>query len=92
MLGHRSFGMWGGPFGEYGANSLNTWYPWVHLIGTGIFALTVILALVIILRKAGKIYPIHFKKNPALETLQIRYAKGEITSEEYQRIKADLLS
>jgi uncharacterized membrane protein len=30
------------------------------------------------------------KKSPALETLNLRYSKGEITGEDYRNIKKDL--
>lgn len=86
----------GGDFGAYGPYA--QWYPWIHLAGMGVFLLVVIIVAVVAWRKFNRRSQAqpqpaqHNETHPALEILQMRLAKGEITSEEYQRIKADLLS
>lgn len=91
---HRG-GMWGGGFpggfyGGYGNGSINPWYMWGHFIGMGIMLVAVIILAVILWRRWGR-RPYAAQIDPALDILQIRYAKGEISQEEYQRIKEDLV-
>lgn len=102
MFARRGFGMGGNGYpggfpgsGAYGPYA--QWYPWIHLIGMGIFLLIVVIVAVVAWRKFNRhsqgqpqIAPLN-QTHPALEILQMRLAKGEITSEEYQQIKADLI-
>ncbi|MDI6879718.1 MAG: SHOCT domain-containing protein [Desulfitobacteriaceae bacterium] len=96
VFGAGGYGYPGGYPGTYGPYA--QWYPWVHLVGMGIFLLIVVIVAVLAWRKfnhrlQSQPQPVpRSEAHPALEILQMRLAKGEITSEEYQRIKADLVS
>ena len=78
----------------WGFNS--TWGGWVlglHLLFSWLIPLAIIALLVYLAvtwgkeRKAG---PAHQESPDPLEILKLRYARGEITSEEYHRMKKEL--
>ncbi len=85
--------------GNFGNYSSNSGYPWMYnMMGWtgfgGIFMLlfwalliigiTVLIKWVIHQNKSG------FKGGSAIDTLKERYAKGEITHEEFQKIKREI--
>lgn len=57
------------------------------------FFMLVIPAIIIVLavRYFGAAHPEPNAPQTALETLKIRYAKGEITKEEFDKVRAELL-
>lgn len=81
----RGFGSFGGGCFGYGS-------PFWGIGGILMFAVCALLvALVVIvvmraLKKSGRLHP----SSGAMETLRQRYAKGEISEEEYLRIKKTL--
>lgn len=98
-----TMGPWGqGPAARFGGYGYPAWYPWVHLIGMAVFMIIAIVFIILLWRKWGRNLPALSAPGPAgagtqgvnnaLEILQVRYAKGEITSEEYHKIKEDLLA
>ena len=76
-----------------------TWAgPW-HMMGTGgfwMFPFFPIIILVVILYlvfgRNHRRWSGHDSCDSALETLKKRYAKGEITKDEFEEMKKDLLS
>lgn len=68
-------------------------YGWGWLMMIGVIALTIlgIVALIRYLQQSGK-PNYRAVENGALNILNERYAKGEITEEEYKRKKADIKS
>ncbi len=75
----------------------NYWhYGWPGMMGwwgfggpiIGIIFMALIVFLFIRLFSAGGIY--HSRQDSALDILKKRYAKGEITKEEYDRMKKDI--
>ena len=58
--------------------------PFLFWAAVGIFALMIILALV---KPSG-----NPPSNPALEILKERYAKGEITKEDYENMRRTLMA
>ena len=78
MLGNRS--AWGG-YGMPGP-----WVPaWVWVVGIGL-VVGIIVLLVLLLRRNGT----GTRRSSALDILRSRYARGEISREEFQRMKSDL--
>ena len=79
------------------------WWPWV---GMWIFPMIMFIMIIIIVflfagRRGGCCFPwsnmgSYFDENgeseSALEILKSRYAKGEITKEEFEQMKKDILS
>jgi hypothetical protein len=78
MLGNGS--AWGG-YGMPGP-----WVPaWVWVVGIGL-VVAIIVLLVLLLRRTGT----GTRRSSALDTLRSRYARGEISRDEFQRMKSDL--
>lgn len=57
-------------------------YPWGWLIGAAVLIAAVVLLAVLVGRKKRK--P---RSDDALEALKLRYIKGEISEEDYQKMK-----
>ena len=100
----HGFGIGGFQAGPHGYGSgyspFYQWYPWVHLAAMAIMFVVIIVLFLVFWRKYNR-RPLQQGQpmsqsqgatDPALAILQMRLAKGEISSEEYQKIKADLLS
>ena len=105
MFLHRGFGRGGFPGGPYGYGGnygpLYQWYPWIHLAAMSIMFLVVIVLLIVFWRRYNRrpLQPAQamaqspgLASDPALGILKMRLAKGEISPEEYQQTKADLLA
>ena len=74
----------------FGGGCCGGWWPFFgagHFVG--IILLIGLVYLVFVLFRRN-LHSIHHGSS-ALEILKVRYAKGEITKEEYERLKADLL-
>lgn len=90
-------GMPGNYAGGYGPYA--QFYPWMHLAGMALFLLVVLVVALVLWRRYK--HHLHAQPlpqtataeatSPALEILKMRLVKGEISSEDYQRIKTDLL-
>ncbi len=68
------------------------WFPWM-LIFPFIFLICLAVLLVWMIRGGGPMcggHPMHPKEDSARDILDRRYARGEITPEEYQRMKKDI--
>ncbi len=92
IFGALAFSTWGRPYadGSYGMMGGGNW-GWAALL-MGIPAVILIIILVVVLvgiRDAG---PVTVASPPltALETLNVRYARNELSREEYLRIRSDL--
>ena len=79
----------GGMMGRYGY-SVSPWWGlammlfWVVLLAGGVF-------LVVWLLRQSRLTDIGFQRGPRpLEILQQRYAKGELTREQYEQMRRDL--
>ena len=92
--------LWSAPFGMMGW--MGGWWPWGMVLGVGLAAAVVVLAIWFILRalegtprSVPYAYPPYMPPPPpggrtALEILDDRYARGEISRQEYLRMRADL--
>jgi putative membrane protein len=75
MMQWGSYGGWGMGFG------------WIYMIAFWAVIITVVLYLVKFFEKKTDYNVLH--ESP-LDTIKHRYAKGEITKEEFERMKSDL--
>ena len=78
--------MMGGLFGGFG---------FIWMIFTFLFVLAIIAGVIILIvwavrRSGGMQQPQQKSVSTVMETLKERYAKGEITKEEYENIKKDI--
>jgi putative membrane protein len=83
--GFCHFGNWGS-FGNFGV------WGWIGLILNVVFwvGLAVSLTLLVIWAARRARVPVAIGQPTAKEVLQSRYARGEITREQYQQMLADL--
>lgn len=67
-------------------------WRWGGMFGIGLLALIVILALIFVVFQRYRISPEPVKRtgDTPMEVLQKRYAKGEISRDEFLKIKEDL--
>ena len=93
MMGFGGFGMmrgyggYGGMMGGFGYNPIGMIFSlvfWVLLIGGGV------LLVVWLVRNAGRTTLGTSSGDAPLDILKARYAKGEITKEQFDAIKRDL--
>lgn len=89
--------MWG-CFGGYGGfGGFGSW-GWIGLIVNLVLSIGLLIGLVVLVAWAIRRFNGHLTQTspvtpanlPAKDLAQVRYAKGEITREEYQQILADL--
>ena len=89
MMFSRFAGGAGGAVGQYGRGFM---YNSAHMMpgarllmmGCGLVVLAIIvIAIIMISKKAGR----RHRYSEAIEVLNVRYAKGELTDEEYIRMK-----
>ena len=79
--------------GGFGGGCCGGWWPfWGAGYFGGILGLVLLVGLIYLIFAVVRrdSHPVRHQSS-ALEILKIRYAKGEITKEEYERLKADLL-
>lgn len=79
--GPGMMGGWYGPAGQRGS-----FVPWIWILGFLLVA--VVIALIISLTRRRELYK--DTSSNALEILRSRYAKGEISREEFKRIREEL--
>lgn len=98
MFGYfgRGFGLYGGcGIGNYGAFNGNL--GWMGFVGLGmhiLFWIIIIFLVLIIVRRYKKNHQgslFQFHQNDALNILRERYARGEISTEEYQEKRNELI-
>lgn len=82
--GYGGWGMGPGMMGDWGATG------WLHFILMIVFWVLVIAGLVFLLRWLIQATRGEKGGSRALEILRERYARGEITHEEFQRLKREL--
>ena len=80
--------MMGGIFGGFGF----IWMIFIFLFVIAIIAGVIILIVWAIRRSSGIQQSQQKPVSTAMETLKVRYAKGEIKKEEFENIKKDLMS
>jgi putative membrane protein len=80
--------MMGGLFGGFGF----VWMIFIFLFVIAIIAGVIILIAWAVRRSSSMEQPQQKSISTAMETLKERYAKGEITKEEFENIKKDLMS
>ena len=79
--------MMGGLFGGFGF----IWMIFIFLFVIAIIAGVIILIVWSVRRSSSMQQPQQKSISTAMETLKERYAKGEITKEEFENIKKDLM-
>jgi uncharacterized membrane protein len=84
--GYGRFGMRGPGLSGYGMMGWDRWYaPWIIPIGIGVILIVLVIVLIIVAaarRRSGA--------GSRLEILKTRLATGEITKEEYERLKDEV--
>ena len=89
IVGALAFWTWGGSYGSgYGMMGDGSW-GWPVLM-MGIPAVILIIILVVVLVGIREPVTIQAPTMPAPETLNVRYARNEISREEFLRIRSDL--
>jgi len=83
--GHHGMGMLGGNLSNLG------WFGWVVMILQMLIPLILMGAVIYFLYKLGSRKLAGAGSSDALSILNVRYAKNEITTEEYKRIKEELI-
>lgn len=100
MMGFGGFGMMGGyggmmgpgMMGRYGAQGFgfNPFGAILSLVFWALIIAGVVLLVVWLVRSGGRTLPGAPSSDAALEILKARYARGEITQEQFNTIKHDL--
>ncbi len=86
--------MWGWGWGNGGYGGYGGWGNpsfWIGPLGMVLFWIAVIVAIVFAVRFFVRQGGQSGKQDSALEILKKRYAKGEISKEEYEEKRRDLL-
>jgi putative membrane protein len=81
--------------GRYGGMMLGNGFGfrWIIMLGMCLFVVACVVALFIYIKRSrnfGYHTSVHTENNSAINILNERYARGEITEEEYKRVKADI--
>lgn len=87
MMGFRGFGMMGNMMGGYGFG-YNPLYAILSLVSWALIIAGVVLLVVWFVRTAGKTTS-ESSQSP-LDILKVRYAKGEISKEQFEEMKREL--
>jgi putative membrane protein len=72
-------------WGNYGAG---TWFGWIFMV---FFGVLIVLVVFFLLREMIKKERDLGQKEAPLDILKKRYAKGEISKEEFEEIKNDIM-
>jgi len=76
---------------EWGMHSMMYWFPWGGMLIMPILMVCLVILLIYFFRKPRiDTYYQPYKQEDALEILKKRYAKGEITREEFEDMKKDI--
>lgn len=82
-------GAFGGSEGaQYESHRMSNWWMW--LVWMGGFLVLVLVIYLVVYGLGGRGLPPGSTLETPLDILEKRYAKGEITREEYERMKRDL--
>lgn len=80
-------------YGGYGYGMMGYGWGWIMMLGILIIVVLIIFALVRYLQHSGNISRNISSNNPsnrAIDILNERYARGEISDDEYKRKKAEI--
>ena len=66
-----------------------SWWPWGSLVMVG-FWVAVIVVLAVLFRRLG--WPTSGRSDSALEILRSRYARGELSREDFETMRRDLVA
>ena len=72
----------------WGSSGSGTWFGWIFMVVFGVLIVLVVLFLVQAMIKRENRSE---QKQAPLDILKKRYAKGEISKEEFDRIKDDIM-
>ncbi|MBI5303890.1 MAG: SHOCT domain-containing protein [Chloroflexi bacterium] len=89
MMGSGMMGGYGGYGGMMNSYSFNPLGAMMMLVYWGLFIGGIVLLVVWLARNANRVTPSASSESP-LDILKARYAKGEITKEQFDAIKRDL--
>ena len=96
MMGPGMMGSWGYGGGTWGPSMMGGWFgpagtggwfvPWIWIVGFLVIGAVIVLVIILTRRHGGN------KNSPAnaLEILRSRYAKGEISREEFHTMREEL--
>jgi len=70
----------------WGSSGSGTWFGWIFMVAFGVLIVLVVLFLVQAMIKRE-----NRSEQAPLDILKRRYAKGEISKEEFDRIKDDIM-
>jgi putative membrane protein len=81
-------------FSRFGTNTFGGQYMWIGMVLHILFVIAVFVLIVWIVKKLlsnQKPKTVTVDSSKALEIIKERYAKGEITKEEFENLRKDLL-
>lgn len=94
MMGYGNYygyghGMMG--YGGYGYNMMSNGWGWIMMLGIIVLFTLAVIAFIKYIQRTGHLSPAA-EGNLAVQILDERYARGEITDEEYKKKKIELRS
>lgn len=94
MMGFGMMGGYGGMMGGFGAQAFgfNPGWAILSLVFWALIIAGIVLVVVWLFRNAGRTGLSASSSDPALELLKTRYAKGEITKEQFEEMRRTLAS
>jgi putative membrane protein len=79
-------------FSRFGSNTFGGQYMWIGMVLHILFVIAVFVLVIWIVKKLlNNQKPKAIESSKALEIIKERYAKGEITKEEYDNLRRDLI-
>src|SRR5437879_2444982 len=82
------------PYGPYGPQiqpaGYPIWYFWLHLMGDLLILALIVVGVVLLIKALSHRPPHAVHQSPVLAELEMRYARGEISREEFLQRRADL--
>lgn len=83
MMFNRGYGTFGRGF-DYGYNNMHNGYGWVMIVGAVLITALIVITIVALVKRSGRSSNTY---DESVQMLNERFAKGEITEEEYSRMK-----